>query len=57
MVLQNLILQKYNQYINAISRNEDNNFQMNFTSDQFILSQFKPILQKPVFELRKMVNT
>ena len=49
--------QKYNQYINAISRNEDNNFKMNFASDQFILSHFKPILQKPVFELRKMVNT
>ena len=49
--------QKYSQYINANSRNENNSFQVNYTSDQYILNHFKPILQKPVFELRKMVNS
>ena len=50
-------IQKYTQYVNAISRNEFSSSQVNYTSDQFILSHFKPILQKPVFELRKMVKT
>ena len=55
--ITNFDLQKYDQYINANSRNETSSFQINYTSDQFILNHFKPILQKPVFELRKMVNT
>ena len=55
--ITNFNLNEYDQYINANSRNEFNSFQINYTSDQFILNHFKPILQKPVFELRKMVNT
>ncbi|MDG1684492.1 MAG: HNH endonuclease domain-containing protein [Flavobacteriaceae bacterium] len=55
--ITNFDLQKYSQYINADSLNESNGFQINDSSDQYILSHFKPILQKPVFELRKMVNT
>jgi CRISPR-associated endonuclease Csn1 len=50
-------IQKYTQYVNATLQNKFSSFQMNYTSDQFILSHFKPILQKPVFELRKIVNT
>lgn len=55
--ITNFDLQKYSQYINADSLNESNGFQISDSSDQYILSHFKPILQKPVFELRKMVNT
>lgn len=54
--ITNFDLKKYIQYTNANSRNESNSFQLNYTSDQHILSHFKPILQKPVFELRKIVN-
>lgn len=46
----------FGQYLNANAPKKEYGLQMDHRSDQHILSQFNPIVQKPVFELRKVVN-
>lgn len=55
--ISNFNQKKYDQYLYADSSDQSYGFQMNHISDRFILSHFKPILQKPIFELRKIVHS
>ena len=55
--ISNFDAKKYTQYIKANTLDQSHGFQTSHISDQYILSHFKPILQKPVFELRKIINS